>query len=328
MNKIQKVVACLSVLSASAVIADTGYSDMVVFGDSLSDPGNVFVVAGEVSVRPYDADNIAEAPYPIGGLTFSNGKTWVEHVSATLKLKGGTGPALRTSTFANYAFGGARAASSAGGPFDLSAQVGQYFADTGGSVDSEALYTVFIGGNDVRDALSAFNVALQQTLIAGGTLPEALAAGQAAAEVILTDAVTTIADNIIALASQGARNFLVPNVPNIGLVPAITALGPDAANLATQLSFSFNLALENTLSSIELALPVNINRFDVFTFISSVVAAPEAFDINNVVDACITPEVKKDAVCKHPEDYLFWDGIHPTRTGHNLLAEEALSILQ
>jgi phospholipase/lecithinase/hemolysin len=328
MNKIQQVVACLTVLSASAVIADTGYSDMVVFGDSLSDPGNVFVVAGEVSVRPYDAGNIPDAPYPIGGLTFSNGKTWIEHVSANLKLKGGTGPALRTSTFSNYAFGGARAASSAGGPFDLSAQVGQYFADTGGSVDSEALYTVYIGGNDVRDALSAFNVALQQTLIAGGTVPEALAAGQAAAEVILTDAVTTIADNIIALASQGAGNFLVPNVPNLGLVPAITDLGPDAATLATQLSFSFNLALENTLSSIEAALSVDINRFDTFAFISSVVAAPDAFGLDNAVDACITPEVKKGAVCKHPEDYLFWDGIHPTRTGHNLLAEQALSILQ
>lgn len=328
MNKIQKVVACISILSASAVIADTGYSDMVVFGDSLSDPGNVFVLAGEVSVRPYNADNIPDAPYPIGGLTFSNGKTWAERVSAALKLKGGTGPALRTTAFANYAFGGARAASSAGGPFDLSAQVGQYFADTGGSADSEALYTVFIGGNDVRDALIAFNVTLQQTLFAGGTLPEALAAGQAAAEVILADAVTTIADNIIALGSQGARNFLMANVPNLGEVPAITDLGADATTLATQLSIGFNLALENALSSIELALPVNIIRFDVFTFISSIVATPEAFGIVNAVDACLTPEVKKGAVCKRPDDYLFWDGIHPTRTGHNLLAEAALFILQ
>ena len=328
MNKIQKVVACLSILSASAVIADTGYSDIVIFGDSLSDPGNVFVITGEVSVRPYDAGNIPGAPYPIGGLTFSNGKTWAEYVSAELKLRGGTGPALRTSRFSNYAFGGARAASSAGGPFDMSAQVGQYFADAGGSVDSEALYTVFLGGNDVRDALSAFNVVFQQVLIAGGTLPEAMAAGQAAAEVILADAVTTLADNIVVLGSQGAQNFLVANAPNIGVAPAITGLGSDAATLATQLSFSFNTALENALTSIEQALPVNIIRFDVFTFISSVVATPEAFGLDNVVDACITPEVKKDAVCKHPENYLFWDGIHPTRAGHNLLAEAALSVLQ
>ena len=328
MNKIQKIVACLSVLSASAVIADTGYSDIVIFGDSLSDPGNVFVITGEVSVRPYDASNIPGAPYPIGGLTFSNGKTWAEYLSAELKLRGGTGPALRTSRFSNYAFGGARAASSAGGPFDMSAQVGQYFADAGGSVDGEALYTVFLGGNDIRDALSAFNEALQKTLIAGGTMSEALAAGQAAAEAILADAVTTIADNIIALELQGARNFLVANAPNLGVVPAIIDLGTDAATLATQLSFSFNLALENALASIELALPVNITRFDVFTFISSVAAAPDAFGIENVVDACLTPEVKKDAVCKKPDEYLFWDGIHPTKAGHKLLAEAALSVLQ
>ena len=318
----------LGVLTSSMVIADSGYSDMIVFGDSLSDPGNAFVVTGDISIRPYNEDNIPDAPYPVGGLHFSNGETWAENLSAVLQLHGGTGPALRTPTFSNYAFGSARAASSAGGPFDLSAQVGQYFADTGGSVDSEALYTVFIGGNDVRDALIAFNIALQQTLIAGGTLPEALAAGQAAAEVILTDAVTTIADNIIALTSQGARNFLVPNVPNIGLVPAITDLGGDAATLATQLSFSFNLALENALYSIELALPVNITRFDVFTLISSVAAAPDAFGLTNVTDACLIPEVIAHAVCKHPDDYLFWDGIHPTRVGHNLLAEHALSALQ
>ena len=235
---------------------------------------------------------------------------------------------MRAPAFSNYAFGSARAASSAGGPYDMSAQVSQYLENTGGSADSEALYTIFFGGNDVRDALVAFNVAFQQTLLSGGTLPEALAAGQTAAEAILADAVTTIADNIIALGVQGARNFLVPNVPNLGVVPAISELGSDAATLATQLSFGFNLALENALSSIEMALPVNITRFDVFALISGVVAMPDAFGLTNATDACLTPKVKKHAVCKHPDDYLFWDGIHPTRVGHNLLAEAALLALQ
>jgi phospholipase/lecithinase/hemolysin len=326
MKSIQKVLmACLSILSSTAIAADSSYSDMIIFGDSLSDPGNVFVLAGDVSVRPYDAGNIPSAPYPIGGKTFSNGKTWAQHVAATLKLKGGTGPALRTSTFTNYAFGGARASSS-GGAFDLSAQVSQYFADAG-SADNTALYTVFIGGNDVRDALVAFNIALQQTLIAGGTLPEALAAGQAAAGVILTDAITTIADNIIALTSNGARNFLVADSPNIGLAPAITELGPATTDLATQLSYSFNLNLEAALVSIEQTLPVNITRFDVFTLLSTVAASPENYGISNAVDACLTPEVTKGAICKHPDDYLFWDGVHPTRQGHEILAEAALKAL-
>lgn len=328
MKVVQNLLVGLSFIASSAAAAGNGYSDMVVFGDSLSDPGNVYVLLGEVSVRPYAAGNIPSAPYPISGMTFSNGETWIQHVSASLRLKGGTGPALRSPAFSNYAFGGARAATSAGGPFDLSTQVAQYLANAGGIADSDALYSLYFGGNDVRDALVAFNVALQQTLFSGGTLPEALAAGQAAAGAILADAVTAIADNIIALSSAGAQHFLIPNAANLGIVPAVTALGADAASLATQLSFGFNLALENALSGIELALPVNITRFDVFSLMTGMAANPEAFGLANVVDACLTPEVNVDAVCGTPDDYFFWDGIHPTRVVHRVLAEQALSGLQ
>ena len=320
MKMIQNLLAGLCVLTTSTVIAETNYSEMIVFGDSLSDPGNAFVLSGSVSVRPYNAGNIPDAPYPVGGLHFSNGETWAERLSASLNLTGGTGPALRAPNFTNYAFGGARAASSAGGPFDMSAQVGQYLANTGGIADGDALYAVFFGGNDVRDALVAFNT----VLLSGGSFPDA----QAAAEAILADAITTFADNIIALSSQGARNFIIPNVPNIGLAPATRELGPGAQTLATQLSFGFNVALEDALSNIEMALPVNITRFDVFSLISGIVAAPNAFGIKNAENACITPEVNRGAVCTRPDDYLFWDGIHPTRAGHKLLAETAFSTLQ
>ena len=325
MKMLQNILLSLSVLVSSVAVADNHYSDLVAFGDSLSDSGNVFVLTGKVSVRPYDASNIPSAPYPIGGKTFSNGKTWVQQLAASLGLNGTTGPALRTSTFSNYAFGGARASSSAGGAFDLNAQVAQYLADTGGNADSTALYSMYLGGNDVRDALSAFNAALQQTLLSGGTFPEALAAGQAAAESRLEEAITAIADNIIAVAGAGAQHFLVPNVPNLGIVPAITALGPDAATLATQLSFGFNLALEGALSNIEQALPVTITRFDVFALTSMLFVSPETFGLTNVTEACLTPEVKAGAVCKKPDDYLFWDGLHPTAAAHKILAEVALS---
>ena len=179
----------------------------------------------------------------------------------------------------------------------------------------------------MRDALVAFNVAFQTTLISGGTLDQALAAGKAAAEIILADAVTTIVDNIIVLASQGAHHFLVPNVANLGVVPAIVILGADTSLLATQLSFLFNAALEQALSNIELALPVNITRFDVFTLTSTISVAPGLFGLTNSTDACLTPEVNKGAICKKPDDYFFWDGIHPTRAGHALIADAILSAL-
>jgi len=38
-------------------------------------------------------------------------------------------------------------------------------------------------------------------------------------------------------------------------------------------------------------------------------------------------DVVMHAVCKHPNRYLFWDGAHPTKAGHRLIAEAALRLL-
>ena len=134
MKFLSRLFVGMLLLTAISAHADTDYSDMVVFGDSLSDPGNVFVLSGNVTVRPYPEGNIPTLPYPMGkGKTYSNGATWSQLVAAQLKLNRATGPALRNQRFTNYAFGGARASSSAGGDFDMSAQVTQYLADNGGS---------------------------------------------------------------------------------------------------------------------------------------------------------------------------------------------------
>lgn len=309
---ITRLSASMLFLASFSSFADSGYSDMVVFGDSLSDPGNVFVITKQVSVRPYDAGNIPSAPYPMGkGKTFSNGATWSQLVAKELKLNGGTGPALRTTRFTNYAFGGARASDTAGGPFDMSAQVAQYLADYGGAADPYALYAVWFGGNDVRDALEAFQ---------GGGLP--------AAQAVLTDALTGFANNMIALIAFGATEFVVPNVPNVGLAPAVTALGPAASAGATQLSFAFNVELDGVLDGLEFLFPeINITRVDAFGLITAVVASPGTYGLGNAEDACLTPLVTAGAICKSPGEYLFWDGIHPTRAGHELVADFVLDEL-
>jgi len=290
---------------------------MIVFGDSLSDPGNVFVVTGEHSVRPFNADNIPDAPYARGGHHFSNGKTWIEQLSADLKLKGGTGPELRTSAFTNYAFGAARARMT--GVMDLSSQVGLLLSNTKGNIPADALYSVYVGGNDVRDATATFFDVFFNT---GNPV-----AAQLAAEAVVGEAVQSIADNIMLLTSLGATNFLVPNVPNIGVTPAIQSLGPQAVEVATGLSSGFNAALETALFNLENGLDIQITRLDVFKLINDAVADPDIADLVNVTEPCITPLVRKGAFCNKPDDYLFWDGIHPTRAGHAYLAGAGLEAL-
>src|SRR5688572_10409180 len=52
----------------------------VVFGDSLSDPGNAFLLSRNLEVPPFDS-LIPDAPYARGALHFSNGPTWIEQLS-------------------------------------------------------------------------------------------------------------------------------------------------------------------------------------------------------------------------------------------------------
>ena len=91
------------------------------------------------------------------------------------------------------------------------------------------------------------------------------------------------------------------------------------------MAFGFNLALEAALSNIEQALPVTIARFDVFALTSMLFVSPETYGLTNATQACLTPEVMAGAVCKKPNEYLFWDGLHPTAATHKILAAGALS---
>jgi len=301
------LVICL----ASATVWASGArrsDDMVVFGDSLSDPGNAFVLTGEVSIRPFEL--IPDAPYAIGGLHFSNGKTWVEQLAGKLGARRSARPAFRLpGVFSNYAVASARAGGN--GPVDLTNQVLFFLSVSPPPVSAEARYVMWIGGNDVRDALEA---------LASDSSGETSAA-------IIGRAVTAISDNITVLVEAGARKFLVPNSPNIGLIPAVTLLGPGAAGLATDLAAAFNGALGYALDQLETALPIEIVRLDTFRIISEIVADPAAAGLTNAEDSCITPGVIRRAICRKPREYLYWDGIHPTRAGHAIVAAEALEAL-
>ena len=101
------VLACAPWTTGQAQKA-TPYSGIFVFGDSLSDSGNVFESTHGVATAPYDP--VPALPYAIGGHHFSNGATWIERVADDLKLAQAAMPALRErGLFGNYAFGGARA---------------------------------------------------------------------------------------------------------------------------------------------------------------------------------------------------------------------------
>jgi len=296
---------CTALFTGIAAAAKP-FDRLVIFGDSLTDPGNAFVITRQISHRPYEL--IPDAPYARGGLHFSNGETWVEQFAKRLRVGRSAGPAMQVrGVFTNYAVGGARAR--AGASFDLSSQALLALEDFGGALPADALYVVHIGGNDLRDAL------------------EALASDPAASAQIINAALTAIANNIVMLASSGATEFMVPNAPNLALVPAVRLQGPLAQAGAAFLSVQFNNALAATLANLEALLPIAIHRLDVFALIGEAVAMPAAAGFTEVELPCITPGTIVKAECDRPDDFLFWDGIHPTRAGHALLAERARAVV-
>jgi phospholipase/lecithinase/hemolysin len=91
------------------------------------------------------------------------------------------------------------------------------------------------------------------------------------------------------------------------------------ANLATLLSIAYNTALSLHLDDLEELKHIEIVRFNVFEKLHLIQAHPQLFGLNNANTACIEPFVPPFR-CEEPDDYFFWDGIHPTRAGHRIIA--------
>lgn len=327
-SRIVHALACLAAALALVVPAGpalaraSGIDRLVVFGGSLSDSGNAFVwlsaplnqaCGTRLSVPPYDTLDdllVPDGPYARGGHHFTNGATWAEDLARALALGGNARPALRHEggNASNYAVGGARAVDY---PcrFNLPDQVAAYLATTP-QASPQTLFTLEIGGNDVRDALVA---------AASGQDPTPL----------IQNALASIANGIAALYAHGARRFLLLNVPNLALAPSVRLLDqqvPGAAALASQLTLAFNAGLAGVVQYANGLGGADARVLDLYALLESIVADPGAYGFTNVTDACITPN-QPPFHCAHPDSYVFWDGIHPTRAVHELMARQALAVI-
>jgi phospholipase/lecithinase/hemolysin len=310
-SRIVLAIAMCLVLVSTAGAAET-FDRMVIFGDSLTDPGNHFVAFGITSQPPYAP--LPDFPYAIGGHHFSNGPTWAEQLTRALGMPTSGKPALHApGVFTNYAVGRARARAEAPAfpQFDLSAQVQQFLADFAGHAPSNALYVIWIGANDFDDALVA-----------------AQSGDPDAAKAIINGALAAIAHNVTALWAAGARNFMIPNLPNPALTPFVRAFGPDAAAAATAAGEMYNLALDWLVMQLGEFPGVHVMSFDVKSVFTEIVATHGDGELGNVTEPCVAFGMTVHAVCKHPNDYLFWDAAHPTKAGHRLIAEAVLRLVE
>ena len=314
------LLACAVALTfgVSALSAQDGapYSGIVVFGTSLSDSGNAFALRGGTSTPPdYSLDPllIPGAPFTRGGHHFTNGATWIEQLARSLGLARSVRPAFASDSpkATNYAVGSARAYDDRRN-FNLSDQVQAFLADSNRQAPADALYVVEMGGNDIRDAIVAYQM---------GGLP--------AAQLVLQQALVSIAQHIHVLYRAGARKFLIWLPPNVGLTPAILMLNqisPGVAQLASALTQSFIGSLQSALTQLSGLPGISITRFDANALLNDIVADPEKYGLTNVREPCVSRNVEP-FLCKAPDEYLFWDGIHPTREVHSIVAGATAALI-
>ncbi|RQH21045.1 SGNH/GDSL hydrolase family protein [Okeania hirsuta] len=258
------------------------FSDIYVFGDSLSDTGNAFVATGGL---------LPPSPPYFQGRT-SNGPLWIETLAPQLELT--------SNSSLNFAVNGATTGFvnntnnllPEGTPpllIGLQTQIDNFIAETP-ETDPDALYVVWAGANDY---LGGSTQGVQSSV---GNLSVA----------------------VNKLASIGARNFLLPNLPDLGLTPFGQSLPPEQQQGLSLLSEGHNSGLAAASQILEQDPNINIISPDFKTIVDNIIANPTDFGFTNVTDNFLA----SGAI--NPDDFLFFDNIHHTTNGHNFLADTAI----
>lgn len=309
-RKISSALFVIFILFSSSITFAKTYSDIYIFGDSLSDMGNAAAVVGDLPRPPYFQNRV------------TNGRVAVEALANKLGLK--TEPSLYfqgTEQGTNYAVAGASASDEGIG--DLGAQVGAFLALNIWSAPDDALYIIFIGGNDVREARGELNPLDPQDL--------------GAAHAILEQAAVKIGFAVQSLIASGARHIVVVNSPNIGAIPETTIAAeiydlPWLPSVTEGLAIYFNSYLEATINQVAILVGVDVGQFDLFSTFNYLLANAHLLEITNTTDPCyitygnnylpvLNPICVDAEFNADPNSFFFIDEIHPTKNVHKAIGK-------
>lgn len=290
-------------------------SNIISFGDSLTDGGNF------KAQNPGAPFGVPYMGPPLNLNRFTNGPTWAEILAAQTGAGAprlfGSG-ALGAGQNVNYAFGSARSdavpaliggdVSGPANPFfptipGVPGQITAFQGNNGAAtLGPNSLVTVWAGANNIFQAGSGYP-------------------SLAAAQIAPVTAAQAIGPSLSALMGLGARNIVVNNLPDLGSTPDARAGGPANMAGATAATNAFNATLAAVVQQAGSAAPAGTNLVyvDVNKVFAAAVANPAQFGFANVTAGCVlTPACAGNPAAWNT--YAFWDGVHPTAAGHQLIA--------
>src|ERR1700722_13503894 len=279
------------------------YTSIVIFGDSLSDTGNdAYLSQHKYGVRiPGPYADYTDGRFTDGDDTIPVAReyfgVWIEQFAAMLPSKPIILDSLDGGT--NYAYGFAFTGSGtsvltlgSASVFVNVNNIGQQITDylaTRPVINNRTLFVVWGGANDLLNATSAddvFKAGINQVT------------------------------NIQRLIDAGATQFVIPNLPPLGSIPRLNGSPTDSA-AATASSVLFNQILRtgvDVLHDFNFGRHLHFVQLDVFSLFDKIIASPSSYSLADVT----TSSQAMGTV--NPDTYLFWDDLHPTTRGHNILA--------
>lgn len=300
-----KIVFILIALLFSVHASAASLDKIVVFGDSLSDNGNLYeYMKHELPMSP---------PYFSG--RFTNGPVWIELLADMYYSKASRAHLL------DYAFGGAGVSEEVDDDedevlFTLRREVDSYLLTHQDKADDSSLYVIWMGSNNYLAVPEDVDGAVDGVILG-------------------------IKHDMQRLIARGAKHFMIINVPDLGKTPA--AKDFDAVELLTELSIKHNTLLKETLDEMGRADPsLKLLYFNVQTNLDELLDSPEQYGFTNTTDTCYeemvnTPSEKSilkmvsSVKARRSVDactgYVFFDPVHPSALAHAILAERVKKML-
>lgn len=278
-------------------------NNIVVFGDSLSDNGNLY---------EYMQHRLPSSPPYYEG-RFSNGPVWVEHLASRWF------PGNEKARSLNYAFGGAAISDSGDDEmlFTLKREVDAYLLAHQNQADPESLFIVWIGANNYL------------------ALPNEV-------EKTVNVVNESIKSELERLAQLGAKHVLVLNLPDLGDTPAARDYKKEV-ELSTYSRLHNEELSKSMDSLREQYPQVAWIMFDTAKLFHTILASPEEHGFKNTLDTCydiVVDKPSRQAVLKmvakmsslklqyeHCDGYLFFDHVHTSAAAHKILSENVISQL-
>ncbi len=226
----------------------------------------------------------APAPSYFNG-RYSNGALWVEYLSAQLGLP--------YNASNNFAVSGSTTS-------DLASQIAGLAPSTNLQT---ALFTVWSGGNDFLNNVE-------------------LGVNDAGWSNVVTAAVLNLTNAITGLFTDGAREVMVVNLPNVGETPGLSSAPPGYASYVDSKVKLFNTLLASALTNVAQQCPgLRIYPLEVNSLLNTILSAPTTFGFTvTTMGALEDPSLTDKSFTGPGADYVFWDLVHPTTKVHAMVA--------